>query len=79
MADINLLLKRASEEDFLAEDDPLAELSRLVGFDPAPVTKAAQPAQRREPAFDLEDELLRELEIYAQPAATDAKTVAAPS
>ncbi len=30
--------------------------------------QATQPAQRREPAFDLEDELLKELEIYQQPA-----------
>jgi hypothetical protein len=75
MADNKLLLKRDSDEDFLAEDDPLAELTRIVGFDPAPVAKPAV-AQRREPAFDLEDELLKELEIYEQPAPV---TAAAPA
>ena len=61
MADNKLLLKRGSDEDFLAEDDPLAELARIVGFEPAPVAKLA-PIPRREPVFDLEDELLKELE-----------------
>jgi hypothetical protein len=83
MADNKLLLKRTSDEDFLAEDDPLAELARIVGFDPTPAAKAAAPLQRREPAFDLEDELLKELEIYAQPqpAALDPApiSVAAPA
>lgn len=77
MADNKLLLKRDSDEDFLAEDDPLAELARLVGFDPAPAASATQPAQRREPVFDLEDELLKELEIYAQPAVSE--TAVAPA
>lgn len=78
MADNKLLLKRA-DEDFLAEDDPLAELARIVGFDPAPTARTALPGQRREPAFDLEDELLKELEIYAQPAAADAAPVVEPA
>lgn len=82
MADNKLLLKRGADEDFLAEDDPLAELARIVGFDPAPVAKpvplAQLPlAQRREPAFDLEDELLKELEIYAQPTSVERTVVAA--
>jgi hypothetical protein len=76
MADNKLLLKRDSDEDFLAEDDPLAELARLVGFDPAPAVSAAPIAQRREPAFDLEDELLKELEIYQQPIEAASATVA---
>ncbi|MGV3552559.1 SPOR domain-containing protein [Rhizobium sp.] len=73
MADNKLLAKRA-DEDFLSEDDPLAELTRLVGFDPAPAPKPSQSVQqRREPAFDLEDELLKELEIYQQPASAEAR------
>lgn len=68
MADNKLLAKRGPDEEFLAENDPLAELTRLVGFDSAPPVNMAQHAQRREPAFDLEDELLKELEIYQQPA-----------
>src|SRR5688572_3563350 len=79
MADNKLLLKRASDEDFLAEDDPLAELARIVGFDPAPAAKAAQSVQRREPAFDLEDELLKELEIYAQPSGAEAAPAVVPA
>jgi hypothetical protein len=76
MADNKLLLKRNSDEDFLAEDDPLAELARIVGFDPPPAAKASAPMQRREPAFDLEDELLKELEIYAQPVEQDVANAA---
>jgi hypothetical protein len=81
MADNKLLLKRSSDEDFLAENDPLAELARIVGFDSAPSAKVSAPMQRREPAFDLEDELLKELEIYAQPvteAAPDMEPAADP-
>lgn len=70
MADNKLLLRRGSDEDFLAEDDPLAELARIVGFEPVPAQKPA-PSMRREPVFDLEDELLKELEIYSRPAVPD--------
>lgn len=75
MADNKLLLKRDADQDFLADDDPLAELARIVGFDGGAATKPAAP-QRREPAFDLEDELLKELEIYAQPAPPAAEVAA---
>lgn len=68
MADHKLLLKRGADEDFLSDSDPLAELARIVGFEPAAASRTATPAQRREPAFDLEDELLKELEVYEQPA-----------
>lgn len=77
MADNKLLLKRGSDEDFLAEDDPLAELARIVGFEPAPVQKPA-PSMRREPVFDLEDELLKELEIYSRPAVPDVVAIPEP-
>jgi len=78
MADNKLLLRRDADQDFLADDDPLAELARIVGFDGGSATKPAAP-QRREPAFDLEDELLKELEIYAQPTPPEAETAAVPS
>lgn len=57
--------------DSFADDDPLAELARIVGFeppaarDPAP----ARPAAAQEPHFNLEDELLREFEVYDAPLA----------
>ncbi|UVC10844.1 SPOR domain-containing protein [Rhizobium sp. TH2] len=49
------------------EDDPLAELARIVGFDPVPEIKPHAIVQRREPEFDLEDELLKEFEQYEAP------------
>jgi Predicted membrane protein len=57
-------LKGGFGSDSFADDDPLAELARIVGFEPA-----AQPQapQKIEPAFDLEDELLREFETYRGP------------
>lgn len=78
MADNKLLLRRDADQDFLADDDPLAELARIVGFDGGSATKPAV-AQRREPAFDLEDELLKELEIYAQPTPAEAEMAAVPA
>lgn len=58
--------------DSFADDDPLAELARIVGYEQpvaSPVREdAAPPRQARvEPAFDLEDELLREFETYRAP------------
>ncbi|CAN7381461.1 SPOR domain-containing protein [Rhizobium sp. LjRoot254] len=67
MADNKLLLRRDTGEDFLNEDDPLAELARIVGFDPVPEIKPHAIVQRREPEFDLEDELLKEFEQYEAP------------
>lgn len=57
-------LKGGFGGDSFADDDPLAELARIVGFEPV-----AQPQapQRIEPAFNLEDELLREFETYRGP------------
>lgn len=69
--------------DLFADDDPLAELARIVGYE-QPVPRSAAPAQRAEPAFspqpvrvvsggraepafDLEDELLKEFERYDAP------------
>ncbi|KAB1086412.1 SPOR domain-containing protein [Neorhizobium galegae] len=74
MADNNLARNRNDLPDFFADDDPLAELARIVGYDDLPV--AAKPGSssadtsasgRREPAFNLEDELLQEFERYDAP------------
>ncbi|MCL6707942.1 SPOR domain-containing protein [Pseudomonas sp. R2.Fl] len=57
-------MKGGFGSDSFADDDPLAELARIVGFEPV-----AQPQapQKIEPAFNLEDELLREFETYRGP------------
>ena len=73
MADNNLARSRNDLPDFFADDDPLAELARIVGYEDRPVTKQASPfgddaySPRREPAFNLEDELLQEFERYDAP------------
>lgn len=67
MAENNLVRSRNDLPDFLSEDDPLAELARIVGYEERPVVNAAAPALRREPVFNLEDELLREFEQYDAP------------
>jgi hypothetical protein len=78
MADNKVALSRDTRSEFFAEDDPLAELARIVGFDqrPAAVTPPAQ--ERREPAFNLEDELLQEFELYDAPRPEPADPVLAP-
>lgn len=55
--------------DSFADDDPLAELARIVGFEPpvARDTAPTRPAAPEEPQFNLEDELLREFEVYDAP------------
>lgn len=56
-----------------ADDDPLAELARIVGFE-SPVERDAAPtraAEPEEPQFNLEDELLREFEVYDAPLRSD--------
>lgn len=65
MADKQLAYRRDS--DFFADDDPLAELARIVGFEPPAAVNTAPAVQKHEPAFDLEDELLREFERYDAP------------
>ncbi len=77
MADNNLARSRNDLPDFFADDDPLAELARIVGYEDRPVAKsAAAPVQRREPAFNLEDELLREFEQYDAPRLDPANDIA---
>ncbi len=55
--------------DSFADDDPLAELARIVGFEPpvARETAPTRPTAPEEPQFNLEDELLREFEVYDAP------------
>lgn len=71
MADNNLARTRSNAPDFFADGDPLAELARLVGFEEPQVARVAanEPVKeaRREPSFNLEDELLREFERYDSP------------
>lgn len=66
MADKNLARNRNDGPEFFADDDPLAELARIVGYDERLVPKPPV-AERREPAFNLEDELLAEFERYDAP------------
>lgn len=62
-----------SQGDGFADDDPLAELARIVGFDQPlkrePVVSLPQAPDMRSAEFNLEDELMREFEGYeASPA-----------
>lgn len=79
MADNKLLLRRDSDEDFLAEDDPLAALARIAGVEPVAEIRPRSFTQRREPEFDLEDELLREFEQYEAPEPVAARAPAVES
>ena len=78
MADNNLARNRNDVPDFLADDDPLAELARIVGYEDRPVARTAPPvdAPRQEPTFNLEDELLREFERYDTPRLDPAHDIA---
>lgn len=71
MADKNLARSGAADIDLLSDDDPLAELARIVGYEPRNVPTAARPVPPeplQEPAFDLEGELLREFARYDAPS-----------
>ncbi|MDZ7874804.1 MAG: SPOR domain-containing protein [Rhizobium sp.] len=62
-----------SQGDGFADDDPLAELARIVGFDQPlkrePVVSLPQAPDMGSAEFNLEDELMREFEGYeAAPA-----------
>lgn len=70
MADKNLARSGAADIDLLSDDDPLAELARIVGYEPRNVPTAARPVPPeplQETAFDLESELLREFARYDAP------------
>ncbi|MES5097050.1 SPOR domain-containing protein [Agrobacterium sp. BA1120] len=71
MVEKNVAYNRDNRAEEFADNDPLAQLARLVGQEDRPshvASPAAQhPAERREPEFNLEDELLREFAIYDSP------------
>ncbi|TIX89337.1 SPOR domain-containing protein [Rhizobium sp. P44RR-XXIV] len=79
MAEKQLAYRASGNDELFADDDPLAELARIVGFEPRPAAQAAPPAQRQEPAFNLEDELLREFERYDTPRMNPANDTVAPT
>ncbi len=78
MAEKQLAYRASGNDEFFADDDPLAELARIVGFEPRPAAQATPAAQRQEPSFNLEDELLREFERYDTPRMSPANDIAAP-
>lgn len=79
MADKQFARSGPAEFDVLADDDPLAELARIVGYDARPAVQQLQELQRhqetvrQDPAFDLEDELLREFDTYDAPRAANVQ------
>ncbi|MFK0165352.1 SPOR domain-containing protein [Rhizobium sp. NPDC090279] len=79
MAEKQLAYRASGNDEFFADDDPLAELARIVGFEPRPAAQANPAAQRQEPAFNLEDELLREFERYDTPRMSPANDIAVPT
>ncbi|MCV9997146.1 SPOR domain-containing protein [Pararhizobium sp. YC-54] len=90
MADKQLARSGTAEFDVLADDDPLAELARIVGYDNRPAVQQLQELERHremvgrepvlpEPVLDLEDELLREFDFYDAPQAAPAIPVSEPA
>ena len=73
MADKQLSLKQDAGDNLFADDDPLAALARIASFEPQGESHRKPLAVRREPEFNLEDELLKEFEQYEEPAATVAE------
>ncbi|MFK3779092.1 SPOR domain-containing protein [Agrobacterium sp. NPDC089420] len=72
MVEKNVAYNRDARSEGFADNDPLAELARIVGFEDRPShagSEAAPAVARREPEFNLEDELLREFEVYDAPHA----------
>ncbi|MBY5336318.1 sporulation protein [Rhizobium leguminosarum] len=67
MADKQLAYYTRGKNDLFGDDDPLAELARIVGFEPRVAANTVTEADRREPALDLEDELGREFDRYDSP------------
>jgi hypothetical protein len=72
MADKQRAYDTRDNANLFADDDPLAELARIVGFEPRVAANTVDAAPRQEPAFNLEDELLREFERYDAPTAPSA-------
>ncbi|PVE55407.1 SPOR domain-containing protein [Rhizobium rhizogenes] len=74
MVEKNVAYNRDSRSQEFADNDPLAQLAQLVAQEDRPphvaplaAQNAAPPATRREPEFNLEDELLREFAVYDAP------------
>ncbi|MBB3523029.1 SPOR domain-containing protein [Rhizobium sp. BK456] len=67
MADKQLAYDTRGKDDLFADDDPLAELARIVGFEPRVAANTITESTRHEPALDLEDELGREFDRYDSP------------
>ena len=74
MVEKNVAYNRDTRSQEFADNDPLAQLARLVAQEDRPphvappaAQNAAPPAARREPEFNLEDELLREFAVYDAP------------
>jgi hypothetical protein len=88
MVDKNVAFNRGNGSSEFAESDPLAELTRIVGYEDRPrhvsppAAQSAGAQHRSEPNFNLEDELLREFAIYDAPrdeALVPANDAAAPA
>ena len=79
MAEKQFAYRASGNDKFFADDDPLAELARIVGFEPRPAAQESAPVQRQDPAFNLEDELLREFERYDTPRMSPANDISAPA
>ncbi|TCU17487.1 SPOR domain-containing protein [Rhizobium sullae] len=67
MADKQLAYDTRKKTELFDEGDPLAELARIVGFEPRVAANTVPDVPRQEPAFNLEDELLREFERFDAP------------
>ncbi|WP_313525330.1 SPOR domain-containing protein [Shinella sp.] len=90
MADKNFARSGTADTDLLADDDPLSELARLVGYEPRPVKDVAQThvksssepldsvPRRENPVLALEDELMRAFEQYDAPSRAAEKPAARP-
>ena len=85
MADKNFARSGTADVDLLADDDPLAELARLVGYEPRPVQDVSKPTsepvqavpRRDNPVLALEDELMRAFEQYDTPSRAVVQPVVA--
>ncbi|GLR49403.1 SPOR domain-containing protein [Shinella yambaruensis] len=85
MADKNFARSGTADTDLLADDDPLAELARLVDYEPRPLPGAgrsfSEPARvvprLDNPVLALEDELMRAFEQYDTPRRESVEPVVA--
>lgn len=75
MADNQFVRSGDAECGLLADDDPLSELARIVGYEARPAVAKLDDIRKQEQVlalqapevFDLEAELLREFDIYDRP------------